>query len=221
MNTDRGAPLFDYNHATDNTYKQLRDQAHLAISRKQHLSSESQKAYQRGDKQEAHALSEQAKQAQAESDRLNQQAAEYVFRENNADSAGDEIDLHGLYVKEAEWVLQKRISECVRTGQLHLKVIVGKGLHLANGVAKIKPAVDQLCTELGLRHRVDPHNAGVIVIEFGSDAQVPLHWQPQGPLQPQYLQQTHQQTQQPQQLQVPQTGNVWVDLLLRVVCACR
>lgn len=24
---------------------------------------------------------------------------QYVFRENNTDSAGDEIDLHGLYVK--------------------------------------------------------------------------------------------------------------------------
>jgi DNA-nicking Smr family endonuclease len=39
----------------------------------------------------------------------------------------DTIDLHGLYVEEAEDVLETRIKAARQQGQTHLHVIVGKG----------------------------------------------------------------------------------------------
>lgn len=219
---DRGAPLFDgggrdYNHATDSDYKRLRDQANSLYDKRNQLSLQSQQAYKRGDKEQAHQLSEQAKQAVAQAEEYSKQAAQYVFQENNADSAADEIDLHGLYVKEAKWILQQRIAECMRTNQQHLKVIVGKGLHLKNGVAKLKPAVDEMCQESGLTHYIDKHNTGVLVIDFtGTSGQVPSHWNntPIG-TQPGYHQQPAYSSNPAANIK---TGNSLVDALLRAFC---
>ncbi|PVH15037.1 uncharacterized protein CXQ87_005316 [Candidozyma duobushaemuli] len=229
---DRGAPLFDnqrdYNHATDNTYKNLRDKADQMYEKRKKLSNQSQQAYQNGDKQKAHELSEESKKILAQAENYNRQAAEYVFRENNADSAEDEIDLHGLYVKEAEWIMQKRLSECIRTYQSHLRVIVGKGLHSANGIAKLKPAIEQLCQESGLKHYIDPKNTGVMVIDLAnSQGSLPSHWDQQPLSQGSYYQQQQPQYQQQQQghggqnqFQNIKTGNSLVDGLLRLFCQC-
>ncbi|EDK44235.1 conserved hypothetical protein [Lodderomyces elongisporus NRRL YB-4239] len=246
---DRGVKLSndnerDYNHATDSEYKRLRAKADEYYKKRNALSQQSQAAYKQKDGQRAHELSEELKKALAQAEQYSQQAAEYVFRENNADSAADEIDLHGLYVKEAEWILKVRLKQAISTNQSHLKVIVGKGLHSQNGIAKLKPAVDQLCDETRLKHYIDPKNSGVMIIELnGEDASnIPTGWgsgtitQPQqayhGNNQPHYQQQQHQQQQQ-QQLQYQQqhhqnqnqnqnfkTGNQLLDLLLKGLCMC-
>lgn len=251
---DRGARLFDdntterdYNHATDSEYKKFRAEADQLYKKRQKLSQQSQQAFKQGDKQRAHELSEELKQILQKAEEYNRKAAEYVFRENNEDSGPDEIDLHGLYVKEAEWILQRRIYYAVQTNQSHLNVIVGKGLHSANGVAKIKPAVDELCDEVGLKHYIDQKNTGVLVIDLkGVNVnQLPNTWSQgtsnitkpqqayQGTGQPQY--QNHQQQQQQQQYhgnnqqhyqqqqqgqQDIKTGNGLFDLVLKVFCAC-
>lgn len=110
---NRGAKLFDdnnqrdYNHATDSEYKRLRSEADRLFQKRQQLSQQSQNAYKQGDGQKAHELSEELKRILAQAEECNRKAAEYVFRENNEDSGPDEIDLHGLYVKEAEWILER------------------------------------------------------------------------------------------------------------------
>ncbi|ABN66460.1 predicted protein, partial [Scheffersomyces stipitis CBS 6054] len=221
----------DYNHATDGEYKKLRAKADDLYKKRNQLSQQSQQAYKSGDKQKAHELSEKAKQIVDEAEGYNRQAAEYVFRENNADSGPDEIDLHGLYVKEAEYILQNRIANDIRTNQSHLRVIVGKGLHSANGIAKLKPAIDQMCDECNLKHKLDPHNSGVLVIDLTNtqSSQVPNHWgpvsQPQaayhGSGQPQYQQQ--QQGGQPgyYQQQGGQGQNSDVsNILVKILCFC-
>lgn len=38
----------------------------------------------------------------AKKDQLNKQADDWIYTQNNKDSAPGEIDLHGLYVKEGE-----------------------------------------------------------------------------------------------------------------------
>ncbi|KAI3404521.2 hypothetical protein KGF56_002713 [Candida oxycetoniae] len=245
---DKGVKLFDennqrdYNHVVDPQYKQARAKADEYYKKQNALSQQSQAAYKKGDGQRAHELSEQSKQALNQAEYYSQQAAEYVFRENNADSAFDEIDLHGLYVKEAEWILQKRLRQAIATNQSHLKVIVGKGLHSSNGIAKLKPAVEQLCSESGLKHHIDPKNGGVLIIDLqnSSSSQVPSSWanssinQPQQAYhqgnqpyyhtnQPHYQQyqgvQQHQQQQQGQSQDI-KTGNQLVDLLVKAICSC-
>ncbi|CEP21972.1 Smr domain-containing protein YPL199C [Cyberlindnera jadinii] len=239
---DRGVRLDngerDYNHVSDSEYKKLRDLADQAYKKRQQLSAQSQKAYKQGDGARAKELSEQAKKQMAIGDDYNFKAAEYVFRENNADSDSNEIDLHGLYVKEAIYILKRRIAAGVNRGESKLEVIVGKGIHSENGVAKLKPAVEELCNEAGLRSYIDKKNTGVLIVEL-QGARIPQSWNVQ-PLassfnkpqevyhgqaqqgyqqqqQPQYQQQPHYQQQQQQQ----QGGNNdLVGLLVKVFCMC-
>lgn len=248
---ERGALLSqheerDYNHATDSEFKRLRELADNAYKKRQQLAQQSQQAYKQGDGGKAHQLSEQAKVQAKVAEQYNRQAAEYVFTENNADSGSDEIDLHGLYVKEAQWILQKRIAAGVKNGEGALKVIVGKGLHSANGVAKIKPAVEELCDQAHLRNYIDQKNAGVLVVEL-QGAQIPSSWdttdyssyasnapsKPQNSYQGQQQQgqnyygqqQQPQYQQQPQQQQQQQNNgnnqnNDIVSTILGLLCQC-
>lgn len=244
---DRGAKLVfddgpqrDYNHASDNNYKNLRAKADEFYKKRNKLSQESQAAYKAGDGQRAHELSEQSKQALSQAENYNRQASEYVFRENNTDSAEDEIDLHGLYVKEAEYFLQVRIVQFVKTNQSHLNVIVGKGLHSKHGIAKLKPAIDEMCDEARLSHRIDKNNTGVLIIDLRNTElnQLPRKWLDlidnsnaySAPQQPQYQShnnyqgQHHNQHHNQQQQQFNpnnfKTGNTAVDLFVKLLCFC-
>ncbi|QLQ81175.1 hypothetical protein HG537_0E05300 [Torulaspora globosa] len=167
--------LKDYNHASDQEYQRLRSLADEAHKKRQQLSNESQAAYKQGDGGKAHQLSEKAKIQQRLAEQYNMEAAEYVFVQNNADSGSDEIDLHGLFVKEAVWILKKRIASGIKGHESYVKVIVGKGLHSQNGLAKIKPAVEELCRDANLRNYLDKKNQGVLIIEL-EGAQVPDSW---------------------------------------------
>ncbi|KAK9368675.1 hypothetical protein V1509DRAFT_622424 [Lipomyces kononenkoae] len=159
-------PQRDYNHADDAEYKRLRDLASNEYEARARCYQTAHEAYERGDGAEAKLLSERAKRHGENMDRYNSQAAEFVFRSNNADSGSDEIDLHGLFIKEAEDYLEKRIAACKFRKASHLEVIVGKGNHSTGGLAKIKPAVERLCQEHGFQYAVDDDNSGVIIINF-------------------------------------------------------
>src|SRR5690349_20335180 len=97
----------------------------------------------------------------------NRQASEYIFRENNAPGKvePDAIDLHGQFVDEAERILEQRIRADQARGQTHLHAIVGKGNHSAGHVQRLKPKVEALCQELGLKFRTED-NAGRIYINL-------------------------------------------------------
>lgn len=86
--------------------------------------SQSHQAYGRGDGAAAHALSEEGKRHGAAMEQYNRQAADYIFRENNAVGRvdGDTVDLHGLFVEEAERVVEGRIRYARGAGQDHLHV---------------------------------------------------------------------------------------------------
>jgi Smr domain len=106
-------------------------------------------------------------------DKWNERASEYIFRENNSEqNQSDTIDLHGQYVKEAEDMLRKRIRQAKAENQTHLHVIVGKGNHSVDHIQKIKPAVEALCEEMGLAHRVE-HNEGRIFIDLTGNQNIP------------------------------------------------
>ena len=110
-------------------------------------------------------------------DQYNQQASDFIFRENNAVGRvdSDTIDLHGQFVEEAERILEQRIRYAQSTGQTHLHVIVGKGNHSPNHIQKIKPRVEQICQELGLQYATEA-NAGRMYINLqGGPAQMPDH----------------------------------------------
>ena len=81
-------------------------------------------AYDRGDGATAHHLSEEGKKHAAQMDAYNQQASDFIFRENNAPGRvdADTIDLHGQFVEEAERILEQRIKYAQQQGQRGLHV---------------------------------------------------------------------------------------------------
>jgi hypothetical protein len=104
-------------------------------------------------------------------EQYNNQARDFIFRANNSADrvAGDTIDLHGLYVEEAEDVLEERIKSARQRGETHLHVIVGKGNHSTNHVQKIKPRVEQVCRELGLQYKTEANEGRMYVNLQGGD----------------------------------------------------
>ncbi|KAI9569701.1 DUF1771-domain-containing protein [Boletus coccyginus] len=126
----------------------------------------SHEAYGRGDGAHAKELSEQGKQHERTMVSLNAEACAWIFRENNLDSKPGEIDLHGLYVKEAVSYADKSIQEARQRGDAEIRLIVGKGLHSDGHVAKIRPAIEDLVKKYSLPIEVDPHNAGVLVVRL-------------------------------------------------------
>jgi len=93
----------------------------------------------------------------------------FIFIENNKDSKPGEVDLHGLYVKEAIARADQAIQNAKNSGQPQINFIVGKGLHSQGGVAKIKPAIEELIQRHQLRAEIDPNNSGVLIVFFKSE----------------------------------------------------
>ncbi|PPQ70695.1 hypothetical protein CVT24_000177 [Panaeolus cyanescens] len=126
----------------------------------------SHEAYSRKDGALAKELSNQGKEHQRQMEQLNHQASDWIFHANNTDSKPGEVDLHGLYVKEAIERADQAIQDARRRGDNHISFIVGKGLHSRGGVAKIKPAIEQLIQKHNLVARIDPNNAGVLIVDI-------------------------------------------------------
>jgi DNA-nicking Smr family endonuclease len=144
---------------------------------------ESRDAYQNGDGARAKQLSDEGRRHKAEMEALNRQACDWIYHgatnshihkrdsdslvANNTDSDPNEIDLHGLYVKEAVERTEQAIQAAQRCGypnvhlivgdysasnllRISVYIFVGKGLHSQANVAKIKPAIEDLMVKLEL-----------------------------------------------------------------------
>jgi len=98
----------------------------------------------------------------------NKEASNWIFLANNKDNKPGEIDLHGLYVKEAIARTDVAIEEAKRRGDTELHLIVGKGLHSKSGAAKIKPAIEELMQKHRLQAELDAHNSGVLIVQIDS-----------------------------------------------------
>jgi DNA-nicking Smr family endonuclease len=170
--------------------EQLRAEAHALKLNRDHHYRDSQAAFARGDGAAAKLASDRRKQTQQRIEALRAQAATVLFAHYNHGRPLNEIDLHGLYVEEALIALRTRINACekrLRTagsltnaaagtngGQaplpsVHLLVvIVGRGNHSRDKIAKLRPAVEELIRTHRLRVHADTPNDGCLTIEFGS-----------------------------------------------------
>ncbi|KAL1405073.1 hypothetical protein Q8F55_008696 [Vanrija albida] len=154
----------DQANATNAQYTQWRNEARHEGDLAHKSFADSQNAYKSGDGARAKTLSEQGKQHQANQQRLDGQASDWIFRENNKTQPHGTIDLHGLYVKEAIERVETAISDGQRSGAQEIRVITGKGIHSQNHQAKIKPAVEQLMQKYQLAAEIDPRNTGVLIV---------------------------------------------------------
>lgn len=87
--------------------------------------------------------------------------------EKNQGRPSNEIDLHGLFVKEASQKVEEAIQRCQRNGEDHLVIIVGKGLHSPGQIAKLKPAIIELVKKYNVSCQPNIPNPGCLYIEFG------------------------------------------------------
>ncbi|KAF8210140.1 hypothetical protein K438DRAFT_1959421 [Mycena galopus ATCC 62051] len=166
-------PPFPRHHSDQNQinqhdahYMRLRADANTEGDQMAKCFAESHEAYGRGDGAAAKQLSNEGKEHQAKMNALNKEASDWIFIENNKDSQPGEIDLHGLYVKEAIEHTDRALQEAKNRGDSELHLIVGKGLHSQGHVAKIKPAIEELHQ---LFAELDPHNAGVLICKLDNE----------------------------------------------------
>ena len=157
----------------------LRSEAHaLKVDRDRHW-KDSQDCYARGDGAGAALASGQRKATQTRIEQLRAHAAKVLFQHHNQGCGLGEIDLHGLYVEEALAQLTRRIEACEQRLRspassssgppvLRLVVIVGRGNHSRDKVAKLRPAVEELIRTHRLRVHADTPNSGCLTIEFQS-----------------------------------------------------
>lgn len=159
---------FDDNNknAQNPHYKELRRQAQSEGSKMAHAFDASKKAYASGQGARAKELSEEGHRHQAEMERLNTEARQWIFAANNADSPPDTLDLHGLYVKEALSKVEEAVQQAQQQNYPQLKLIVGKGIHSRDHVSHVKPAVQRLLSHYHLDAHVDPDNAGIVVVNL-------------------------------------------------------
>ncbi|KAJ7680235.1 cytoplasmic protein [Mycena polygramma] len=150
-------------------YVRLRADANAEGDKMAKCFAESHEAYERGDGAGAKQLSNEGKEHQSKMISLNKEASDWIFIENNKDSKPGEIDLHGLYVKEAIDHTDRALQEAKSRGDSEVHLIVGKGLHSQGHVAKIKPAIEELMQKHQLFAEIDPQNAGVLVVKMGAD----------------------------------------------------
>ncbi|KAG1813737.1 hypothetical protein EV424DRAFT_1416214 [Suillus variegatus] len=101
--------------------------------------------------------------------RLNKEASTKIFdgmRLIDRPPRSDTIDLHRLLVSEAKLAFAKAVQEVQNRGESSLRVIVGRGKHSENNIARIKPAIRKYGKRLGLRVEVDPLNIGRLVVSL-------------------------------------------------------
>lgn len=161
-------------------FQRLRQFASDELQRAHDLREQAHHAHQSGDITQAKELSALARKYSTSGAKYNEEAARYAFSEANRDVARDEINLHGLYVNEALACLEARIRRSVAQRQNYLQIIVGKGNHSKDNIAKIKPAVESYCDRRNLEYRVMPENTGIIVVHIPPDTFLPQPQESQG-----------------------------------------
>lgn len=113
---------------------------------------------------------ERGHQLGSEMDAFNWQAASIIFQYYNCNRSLDWIDLHGLYVYEAEEFVKCRLLQCAKENIASLRVIVGKGIHSRDRIGKLKPAIMKLFWQVGLTCVTDKSNAGMLYVDLKSNA---------------------------------------------------
>ncbi|KAG2111271.1 uncharacterized protein F5147DRAFT_102068 [Suillus discolor] len=98
--------------------------------------------------------------------RLDEAASMKIFEEHNQRLKFDTVDLHRLFVPEAKLYFDKAVQEVRNHGESSLCVIVGRGKHSKNNIARIKPAIQKHGKRLGLCVEVDRSDVGRLVVSW-------------------------------------------------------
>lgn len=142
----------------------LRAEANEWALKRSHFYHKAEKAREKGEPQQAAEMIAEAKKCGQMMRETNRAAAKSILKHNN-DGKGDLfIDLHGLQVQEALRFLEQRLDMHLANATVEvLECVTGAGHHSPGKLAKIRPAVAQLCTDRNLKC-ADDDNPGVFQI---------------------------------------------------------
>ncbi|KAI8579952.1 hypothetical protein K450DRAFT_239878 [Umbelopsis ramanniana AG] len=161
------APSPHLDEGDDPEYSRLRGLAHQAAMTRNECYERSQQAYKSGDGAQAKELSNQGHEHDRLMKQYNKQAADFVFEKKNRGRSPDEVDLHGLFVQEATERAEEAIARCQREGRDHLTIIVGRGNHSIDHIAKLKPAITTMVEKYNVHVEPNTPNPGCLYVEFG------------------------------------------------------
>ncbi|KAG9007612.1 hypothetical protein FRB93_007648 [Tulasnella sp. JGI-2019a] len=171
----------------DSRYTALRAQANAEGDAMARCFNDSQIAFTSGERARAKDLSNQGKMHKVQMERLHREASDLIFQSMLRSSAPppfppldlslvlwtvnnegrgrgpNEVDLHGLHVKEAVQKTEDAIISAQMRGDYQIRIIVGKGLH-SQGEAKLRRAIEEVVVRYGLTAALDYQNPGVMVI---------------------------------------------------------
>ncbi|KAG1860135.1 hypothetical protein DFJ58DRAFT_278903 [Suillus subalutaceus] len=128
--------------------------------------NQSCEAYACDERRLAKQLSLRGEAYKANMELLDKEASTKIFQENNKGLGPNTIDLHRLSVFEAKAYFDDAIQGVRDRGELSLRVIVGKGIHSENNIARIKPEIQEYGRSLGLTVEVDSRNDGCLVAKI-------------------------------------------------------
>jgi DNA-nicking Smr family endonuclease len=135
------------------------------------------------DRGERDRLRAQAEAKKAAAEKADMEAAQQIFRAKNGGYGPEQMDLHGLYVKEAVAFVDERLVAVdgdLRSGRLEsLTIITGAGHHSANG-AKIKPEIARLLAQRNLPY-VEDEAGGQFVVSLKRAGAAPAAAAPAAP----------------------------------------
>jgi len=155
----------DERASIEDAYK-LREQARRSGDEMSEAYSRAMIAQKKGMRGAAQEHRRRANAHKSSMEELDKRAAKIIFRENNKSRKEGTVDLHGLYVSEAVQFAKDQVQAAKSRGSEVVRFIVGKGLHAEDGVAKIRPALEEQFTKQGLKHSLDPKNAGVLIVRL-------------------------------------------------------
>ncbi|KAG5647057.1 hypothetical protein DXG03_001427 [Asterophora parasitica] len=109
-------------------------------------------------------LKEEMREAEKRATRLHERAARRFIMARNVSKDPQTVDVHGLRKAEAIRITEKALRDAFTEGRPTVRVIVGKGLHSADGIPVLKEAVMKAMAKYGIQCGVDPKNAGVLIL---------------------------------------------------------
>jgi len=131
----------------------LRSQASTYHDKVVQCAKGSQEAWKKGEKGQAHTLSEEKKGWQKKKDEENRRAAKLILDPQKWQTS-EEIDLHGLYLDEALDATQAFLKHWSKkaSGKNIVLIITGAGHHSENNKAVIRPKVEEFLKEQRLQY---------------------------------------------------------------------
>eukprot|EP01095_Lingulamoeba_sp_RSL-Kostka_P009043 TRINITY_DN308_c0_g2_i1.p1 TRINITY_DN308_c0_g2~~TRINITY_DN308_c0_g2_i1.p1 ORF type:complete len:391 (+),score=155.55 TRINITY_DN308_c0_g2_i1:31-1203(+) len=145
---------------TDEYYNKYRKDMEKHVQARNRLFKEAEEAFKRGDGALAKELSEQAKNEDKLFQKARLDSALKIFKAQNKGRSKSEIDLHGLQVDEALFVVDNYLN---KKKTPTLTIITGKGLHSEGHKFKIGPALEE---HLNQKNIPFTHEEGKLVITF-------------------------------------------------------